>query len=67
MNTTTEGSASMYVDSDKPVAYSTRLLAKYYKHIDNYNKKIQGNLKSKPNNKKTNHESNNSNKFSQKK
>ncbi len=47
MNTTTEG-------SDKPVAYSSRLLAKYYKHIDNYNKKLKSNLKTKANFNKSN-------------
>jgi hypothetical protein len=49
MNTTTEG-------SDKPVAYSSRLLAKYYKHMDNYNKKLKGILNTKKNNIKSNME-----------
>lgn len=46
MNTTSDGSTSICFDNEKPVAYTTRLLAKYYKHIDNYNNKLKSNLKS---------------------
>jgi hypothetical protein len=46
MDTTTDGSTIICLDTDKPVAYTTRLLAKYYKHIDDYNNKVKNNLKS---------------------
>ena len=39
INSTIDGSSSMILETDRPLPYTKRLLAKYHKYIDDYNKK----------------------------